>query len=170
VARGGWSDLRSSEKMLSAAQAGSGHTRDAPGDRGRSQGLLTGDGLLWTAQYRFYRTREFDRPPWGGSSGPPYLGHRTAVFTPAGPSGVVASLLPFCPSPCIAADEACAAARTRWQTSDATLSAPNSCNGSRQNEPTMDDARGALLPLASGFRLKARKIKCSCGVVSRADG
>ncbi len=29
----------------------------------------------------------------------------------------------------------------------------------------MDDARGALLPLATGFRLRAMKIKCSCGVM-----
>ena len=46
VAGGCGSDLRSGEKMLSAAQAGSGDPRHAPGDKGGSHRRLTGIGLL----------------------------------------------------------------------------------------------------------------------------
>ena len=102
-------------------------------------------------------TRDSSRPAVGS----PHTEH--------GPSGVVASLLSFCaPSPS-AAGEARAAARTRGQASSATLSAANSSHGSRKNPSTLDDARVAHLPLAVGFRLRARKIKCRCGVLSRGD-
>jgi hypothetical protein len=40
-------------------------------------------------------------------------------------------------------------------------------DGNRQNEPTMDGARGALLPLTAGFRLRAPQARCSCSVISR---
>ncbi len=33
----------------------------------------------------------------------------------------------------------------------------------------MDGARGALLPLADGLRLRAIKARCGCSVISRAD-
>ncbi len=49
-------------KKLPAAQAGAGHTHDAPWDRGRSQGRFAGTGLLWTAEHRFHRASESDRP------------------------------------------------------------------------------------------------------------
>jgi hypothetical protein len=60
VAGGGGSDLGPGENMLPGAQAGSGHTHDASGDRGRSQSRLRGIGLLGTAQYRFSRAGESD--------------------------------------------------------------------------------------------------------------
>jgi hypothetical protein len=141
--------------MLPAAQAGAPHARDAALDRSLSQGLLAGDGLLWTAPYRFHRTGEPDRPSWGSSAGTPDLGHGTAVSPPAGPSGVVAGLLPCCASPCLAAGEAGAAARTRRQPSSAPLSPADESSGCGENEATMDGARGAFMALDSGFRLRA---------------
>ena len=44
--------------------------------------------------------------------------------------------------------------RTRGETSRSTLPAAYPCHGSRQNRPTMDNARGALVSLAQGFRLR----------------
>jgi transposase-like protein len=169
VAGGAGLDLWPGEKKLPAAQAGAGLARDAPGDRGYSQGHLTGIRLFWQVEYRVHRAGESNRPTRNSGAGTPYLGHRPAVPTPVGPSGVVASLLSFCaPSPS-AAGEARAAARTRGQASSATLSAANSSHGSRKNPSTLDDARVAHLPLAAGFRLRARKIKCRCGVLSQGD-
>ncbi len=43
VAGGGGFDLRAGEKMLPEAQAGAGHARDAPWDRGRSQSREASD-------------------------------------------------------------------------------------------------------------------------------
>ena len=139
--------------MLSATQTGASHARDAPGDRSRSQGLLTEDGLLWTTEHRFYRTPEFDRPPWGGSAGSPDLGHFSAVSASAGPSGVVARVLSFCASSRIAADSTPAASRTRGQAGGSTLPAAYSSHGGRENQPSMDGARSSLLsPIARATR------------------
>ena len=99
VAGGGGSDLRPGEKMLPTTQARARQARDAPRDRGRSHDVLTGDGLLWTAQYRFYRTRESDGPSRRLSSDTPDLGHGPAVSSPLGSRGMVARLLSFCASP-----------------------------------------------------------------------
>ena len=54
MAGGGWPDLRSGEEKLSTAQAGAGHIGDAPVNRGDSQSCLTGIGLLWQVEHRFY--------------------------------------------------------------------------------------------------------------------
>jgi len=98
-------------------------------------------------------------------AGSSHLGHGAAVSTPAGPLGMVASVLSLCtPSPSTPSS-ARAATRARRQTSGATLSAANASDGSGQNASTMDDARGALLSLATGFRLSAMKITCGCGVM-----
>jgi hypothetical protein len=40
-------------------------------------------------------------------------------------------------------------------------------HGSWQNEPTMDGARGALLPLAKGFRLRGIEARWGCRIMSR---
>ncbi|HYB02042.1 MAG TPA: hypothetical protein VED37_17605 [Ktedonobacteraceae bacterium] len=50
---------------------------------------------------------------------------------------------------------------TRGQIGGAALQAANTGDDSRQNPSTMDGARGALVSLAAGFRLRAREIKCS---------
>ena len=82
---------------------------------------------------------------------------------------MVARVLPFCASSCIATDSARAASRTRRQTSDATLSATDSGHGSWQDPSTMGGARSALLPVASGFRLSATQARCDRCVMSRAS-
>lgn len=51
--------------------------------------------------------------------------------------------------------EAHAAARARWQAAGTTLPPTDFGDGRRQNPSTLDDARGALVPLAAGFRLSA---------------
>jgi hypothetical protein len=116
-------------------------------------------GLLWTTQHRFHRTGQSDHPPWNSRAGTPHLGHFPTGSTASGPSGVVASVLSCCPSPCLAAGEARAAARTRGQPAGAMLPTPDSCDGSRQNSSTMDGARGALVPLAKGFRLRGSQAR-----------
>jgi len=152
--------------MLLAAQAGAGHTRDASRGTGRFQGLLAGDGLLGTAEYRFYRTGESDGPPWRLSAGTPHLGHCPAVSTAPGSRGMVARLLSFCASPRSTTSSSRAAARTRWQAPGATLSATNSGDGSRENYPTMDGARSALLPLATRFPLRGCEARGGYSVMS----
>jgi hypothetical protein len=112
MAGGGGLDVRPGEEKLPAAQAGAGHACDAPRDTGRSQGRLARTGPLGTAENCFYRASESDRPSWGGSAGTPHLGHGPASPTTPGPPGMVASLLSFCASPCIATDGAHAATRT----------------------------------------------------------
>jgi hypothetical protein len=167
VAGGGGSDLRPGEKKLPAAQAGSRHARDAPWDRGRSQNRLAGLVSLRMPEHRFYRTGESDGPSWSGSSRKTYLGYFPTGSTAAGSSRMVACLLSFCASSCIAPDSAHEATRARWQASDATLSAAYSSDGSRENTSTMDGSRGALLPLAASFRLRATEARCGWSVMSR---
>ena len=72
---------------------------------------------------------------------------------------MVVSVLSFRAPPRITPDSACAAARARGQTSGTTLPAAYTSDGSRQNQPTMDGARGALLPIAAAFRLRATQAR-----------
>jgi hypothetical protein len=83
VAGGGWSDLRSGEKMLLTTQARARQACDAPGDRGHSQGLLAGVRFRWAAEHRFHRAGEFDRSARNSGAGPSHLGNGTAVSPPA---------------------------------------------------------------------------------------
>ncbi len=57
------------------------------------------------------------------------------------------------PSP-IPSSSAHAATRARGQSSGATLPTTNGSSGCRQDQPSMDNSRGALVPLAAGFRLR----------------
>jgi hypothetical protein len=54
VAGGDKPDLRPSEKMVPAAQAGACHVPDAAGDRGGSQIHLERIGPLWEVEHGFY--------------------------------------------------------------------------------------------------------------------
>ena len=155
VAGGDGPDLRAGEEKLPAAQAAAGHARDAPGNTGRSHPRPAGDGLLWTAERRFYRASQSDGAPWGGSTGSPHMGHSSAVPTTAGTSGMVASLLSFCAAPYIVTDGARAATRARGQAGGATLPPAYSSHGSGKNQSTVVGARRALLPIAASFRLRA---------------
>jgi hypothetical protein len=156
--------------MLPSAQAGTGLASHASWNRGRSQSRPTGIRLLGTIEHGHNSAGEFDRPSRRGCAGASHLGHCSAVLTASGPSGVVARLVSFCPSPCLTAGEARAAARTRWQTSGATLSPADSSHGSWQNPSTMDGARGALLAVAKGFRLRGKEVRGGCNVLLRGDG
>ena len=160
-------DLWPGEKMLPAAQAGPRLTRDASGDTGRSLDCITGYGLHRAAEHCFYRASQSDGPPWNSRAGSSHLGDGSAVSTPARPPGVVARLLSFRSSPCSSASGTGPTTSTRGQPAGSTLPAANSGDGSRQNPSTMDSARGALSPLSDRFPLRAREIKCSCGVMSR---
>jgi hypothetical protein len=126
-------------------------------------------GLLRAVEHGFYRASEFDRPTWGGRSRTSHLGYFPTGSTAAGPSGMVACVLPFCASSRITSSGAAAATRTRWQTAGATLSATDSGDGSRENHPTMDGSRGALLPIVAGFRLRATEARWGCSVMLRAS-
>jgi hypothetical protein len=86
-----------------------------------------------------------------------HLGDCSAVPIPARPSGVVARLLPFCASPRVTATSARAATSTRGQPAGSTLPAADPCDGSRENPPALESARGAHLPIAASFRLRALK-------------
>jgi hypothetical protein len=137
------------------------------GTPGRSQSHLTRDGLLRPAEHRLYRAGSADRPTWKSFIGSSNLGDGKACPTPVGSAGVVASLLSCCASSRSAASEARAAARTRWQTPGATLPPTHAGHGSRQNEATMDGARGALVSLGADFRLRGTKARYGCRVLSR---
>ena len=165
VAGGDGFDLRPGEKKLPAAQAGSRHACDAPRGTSRSHGRLAGVRLLGSAEHRLYRTGESDGPSWRLISGTPHLGHGPASPTPPSASRVVARLLSCCASSRITTSGARAAARARWQTGGSTLPAAYSSDGSRQNQPTMDDAGGALLPIAASFRLRGSQAKCGCSIM-----
>jgi len=99
VAGGARPHLRPGEEKLSAAQAGTGHARDVPGNRARSQSCLTVLRLLRPAQYRVYRAGESDRPSWGSRARTTDLGHVPTGSTAARPFGMVARLLPLCAPP-----------------------------------------------------------------------
>jgi hypothetical protein len=75
----------------------------------------------------------------------------------------------FCASSRIPTNSARSAAQARGQAGGATLSAANSGDGSRENHPTMDSMRGALLPLVAGFRLRATEARWGCSVMLRAS-
>ena len=169
VAGGSKPDLWPGEEKLPTAEAGSGHARDAARDRGRSQSRLTGIGLLWEAEHGFYRAGESDHPPWNSCVGSSNLGYSSANPTPASFHRMVAGLLSFCASPPSAAGSARAAARARWQAGGATLSAADASDGGRQNPSTMDGSRGALVPVAAAFRLKADEARCGWSVTSRGN-
>jgi len=155
--------------MLPAAQAGPRQARHASRDTSRSRSRLTGDGLFRPAEHRFYRASESDHPPCNSRAGSSKLGDGSADPTPVSSPGVVACVLSFRASSPIPTSSAHAATRARWQTDCATLPPANSGDGSRQNTSTMDGARGALLPPAAGFRLRATKARGGCRVISRVD-
>ena len=108
---------------------------------------LTSIRLLWPVEHSIYRADQSDCSSWDSCASSSHVGHLSTGSPAAGQSGMVALLLPFCAPSRIPSRGACAAARTRWQTSGATLSATDASHGSRQNHPTLDGARGALLPL-----------------------
>src|SRR5947207_6524463 len=96
-----------------------------------------------------------------------YLGHFSAVPTPLGPSRVVARVLSFCTPSYLAAGQSRAAARARRQTSRATLPSTDTSHDSGKNQPAMDGARGARLPLAKGVRLRGTEARCGWRGLSR---
>jgi hypothetical protein len=138
VAGGSGLHLWPSEKMLPTSQAGSGHAGDAAGYTGRSLGRLTGDGLLRAPEHRFYRAGESDHPAWDSRAGSSHLGHGSAVTISVSSPRVVASVLSFCASSCLATGGAHAAARTRGQPPGAPVPAAYASHGSGKNQPTMD--------------------------------
>src|SRR6516164_5521045 len=81
----------------------------------------------------------------------------TSTGSAPGPSGVVACVLPLCASSLLTASGARAATRARGTTFGGVLRATDPCHSSGKNEPTMDDVRAALLPITTGFRLRAKK-------------
>jgi hypothetical protein len=54
----------------------------------------------------------------------------------------------------------------RGQPGGATRPPTHGSSGSGKNHPTMDGARGPLLPLAKGFRLRAIEARCGCRVMA----
>jgi hypothetical protein len=121
------------------------------------------------APKRVNRASESDHPPCNSRAGSSKLGDGSADPTPVRSPRVVACVLSFRASSPIPTSSAHAATRARGQTDCATLSPANSGDGSRQNTSTMDGARGALLPLAAGFRLRATTARGGCRVISRVD-
>ena len=72
---------------------------------------------------------------------------------------MVACLLSFCPSPRIALAGARAAARARGQTSGTMLPAAYSSDGSRENQPALDSAGGAVPSSAADALLHNVSVK-----------
>ncbi len=57
-------------------------------------------------------------------------------------------------------------AAARGQTDSATRPPADPSHGSRENQATLDDARGALLPITVGSRLRATQAKCGGSIMS----
>jgi hypothetical protein len=150
VAGGGWTDLRSSEENLPAAQAAARQARDASGNSGRSRGRLTGDGPLRAAEHGFYRAGESDHPAWKSRAGSSHLGDGSAVPTLVRSSGVAACLLSCCTSARISTNSPRAAVRARWQAGGPTPPAAYESSGSGENSSTMDSAGSAMPSLIAG--------------------
>jgi len=170
VASGGGADLRPGEEKLPMSQARPRHACDAARNRGRSQSRLTGMGLLWEVEHGIYPPGESHYPSWNSGVGSSHLGHLSTGSTAAGPPGVVAGVLSCCAASPIPPSGAHTAARTRRQTVGATLPTTDSCDGSGQNYSTMDDARGAFVPLAAGLRLRGTKTGDGCCVIVWGEG
>ena len=100
----------------------------------------------------------------------PNLGHLATGATAAGPSEVVARLVSFCSSSRSVVGGLRATTTTRGQPPSKTLPAADGSSGSRQNHPTMDRAGGALLPLATGLRLRATHARGGCSVMAWRGG
>jgi len=81
-----------------------------------------------------------------GSSGKAYLGHRTAVPTPLGPSAGVARVVSFCAAACIPTNSSHAAARAWGQAVGAALPAPYPSHGSGKSHPSVDSKGSPVLP------------------------
>jgi hypothetical protein len=116
-------------------------------------------GPLGTAEHRFYRAGESDRPSWSGSVGASHLGHGPPGSTTLSSPGMVASLLSLCASPCIATCGAGATTSARWQADGAMLPTAYPSHGNGKNKPTMDSAGCALLSLATGATLHTMSVK-----------
>ena len=159
--------LRSGEEKLPAAQA---RARDASRDRGGSQNRLTGDGLLWEVEHSVHRTGESDRPPWNSRARSTDLGHVPTSSTAASSTRVVARVLSFCASSRSSASSARPATITRRQPPGTTLSAADPSNGSGPNQPPMDSAGCALVPLAAGLRLRGTQARWGFCITSWGDG
>jgi len=130
--------------------------------------LLAGDGLLGTAEYCFYRTGESDGPPWHLSAGTPHLGHGPAVPSTLGSRGMVARLLSWMSRPHEALRVALAQPRERGGKRLAQRYRQRTpAMAAHENYPTMDGARSALIPIATGFRLRGIQARCGCSVMSR---
>ncbi len=107
-------------------------------------------GSLGTTEHRFYRAGESHCPSWGSSLGTSHVGYGEARPTAAGASAMVASLLSFCASSCLAPGGARAATRTRWQAGGATLPAADPSYGSWKNQPALDSAGSPVPSPAAG--------------------
>jgi hypothetical protein len=166
VAGGSRADLRPGEEKLSAVEAGAGHARDAPRAQADLKVALQRLGFSGWLNTAFIERVNLMVRDARVSAGSPYLGNSEARPTPPSASRVVACLLSFCTSPCSATSGARAAASAWGQAGGATLSTANSGDGSWKNASTMDGARGAHLPLAAGFCLRATQAKCGCRSMS----
>ena len=98
VAGGGGPDLRPSEEKLPASQASPGLARDAFGTEDALIATLQGLGFSGRLNTAFIERVNLTVRHGIASSGPPDLGHVPTGSTAACPPGVVASVLPFCPS------------------------------------------------------------------------
>src|SRR5436309_16127257 len=70
----------------------------------------------------------------------------------------------------LTAGEARTAVRARGKVDGTTLPATDAGDGSRKNHPTMDDRRGALVPLTKGVCLRGIQTRWRCSFMLRADG
>ena len=134
----GRADLWSSKENLPAAQAGVRQAGDAPGHTDSSSGHEASVRLLGATEHGFHRAGESHGPTWNSCAGASHLGYCSAVPIPAHPSGVVARLLPFCPSPCSSASGTRATTRTRGRPAGSTVPTADESSGSRQNPPAME--------------------------------
>jgi hypothetical protein len=147
--------LRASAEELSATHISAGQARHPAGNRASLQGSIARAGLLWPREHGLYRAGQSDDPSWRGRSGTTHVGDSPPSSPPSGSPPLVASVLSLCTSSRLAARSLGAGSRGRWDTSEATVSPADASHGSWQNQSEVDSRRGALLPAATGPRLKA---------------
>ena len=116
---------------------------------------LTGFGLFWPSQHGHNSAGQPDASPGRSGTGTTHLGYRLTNSPLAGSSELVANLVSLRSSSCLAACDVGSATGARRQAESTTVSATDTCDGSRANHAQMDSRGGALLPASTCPCLRA---------------
>ena len=142
-------DLRSGQANVSAAEGSPGDPPDALGNPCAASDSATRARPERTAEHGVRGTGEPDDPAGRRSIGTANLGDRAGSTIAAGPSGMVARLLPLCAAPYILAHAPCPTARAGRAARAAALPAADASDGGRTDQSALDRARPSADPTAT---------------------